>query len=109
MALSLRLIAITGPELAVLWTVDSVGWRPYGLRHDPRFRLLPSSTGYADYAAVLSVEEVITIMDTHVKAVRAEGLPGARDQRLEEKLNQHRDKTIFVIAHIYEWESGLGD
>ena len=66
------------------------------LKDDPRFRSIPLNGGYADYAAVLSPDEVVELA--------ASTNPTAEALK---KLRTQVKKYLFVLVYIYEWESGL--
>src|SRR5688572_24097006 len=86
------------------WLITNVPWPERSLRTDSRFRLVDRNAGYADYVAVLTVEEA--------RAINAGPLapfPGreAVAAEIEERLAGTR--SGLVVACVYEWESGLGD
>ena len=92
------------------WTAGEKDGRPiekfkvevgsaYGMASDPRFRLVDMTGGmggYDDHAAVLSQAEVLDL----AKA-------GGAAQESLDQLKVQLDRYRFVVAHIFEWETGL--
>lgn len=66
------------------------------------FRKIDISVGYLDYFSVLSVDEAIELAKSHY-----EGFPVAFDSTWKH-VRQSLGNVDFVIAHLFEWESGLG-
>lgn len=66
------------------------------------FKKIDWTVGYLDYVAVLSAHQALELARSHY-----EGAPVG----FESTWNQVR-KTVtsadFIIAHLFEWESGLG-
>jgi hypothetical protein len=78
---------------------------------DPRFRQIAQTTGYLDYFAVLSPEEAREIAAMHYKELASLWKSSGHSTNAEEALNEAKDAlegADIVVAHLYEWESGLG-
>lgn len=79
---------------------------------DSRFRQIALTAGYLDYFAILSPEEAREIARTHYEELplwppRPTGQPSLKDEALSKAEDALRD-VDFVVAHLFEWESGLG-
>lgn len=106
MALSVQLIAIKWHlgDFSVTQRID-LSWNPYKLREDNRFRDVDVTSHYLDSMAILSLDEVLEIE-------RQMYIVDNDSAKAEECVNILREKlrdASFVIAQIYEWESGLPD
>lgn len=112
MAFSLRLTGIRwkdGIATAITIPGDVPGARVN--TQDPRFRELSEDAGYLDYYALLSKEEALQIVQGGEWLVdgwmKCNASSTARaDYEAMQRAIQESD---LVIAHNYEWESGLGD
>lgn len=66
------------------------------LIHDPRFRSVPiAAAAYHDYFAVLAPDEVVVLAAV-----------GNMTKGQVTKLKKQVSKYKFLVAHIYEWETG---
>lgn len=71
---------------------------------DPRFRQIAQTAGYLDYFAILSPEEAREIAAAHYK-----GLSSAWElDKAMSKVEDALEGVNFVVAHLFEWDSGLG-
>ncbi|MDZ7790296.1 MAG: hypothetical protein U5L08_07365 [Xanthomonadales bacterium] len=78
---------------------------------DTRFRKIALTAGYIDCFAVLSVDEALNIASAHYKTLPQSFGVDAHSKHPEENLREvHRalEDADFVIAHLFEWDSGLG-
>jgi hypothetical protein len=112
MAFSLRLTGIKwqdGVATAITFPGDVPGG---GIdRQDARFRDISEDAGYLDYYAVLSQDEALQIVKDREWLVESWMKYDARSPAravYEAMINAIRESDL-VIAHDYEWESGLGD
>lgn len=71
---------------------------------DPRFRQIAQTPGYLDYFAILSPEEAREIATAHYKKLSSAWEPDKAMSKVEHAL----EDANFVVAHLFEWDSGLG-
>lgn len=79
--------------------------------NDPRFRRIAQTAGYLDYFAILSLGEAREIATTHYEELSSLWEPAGKSSVADEALNKVKnalEDVDFVVAHLYEWESGLG-
>jgi hypothetical protein len=69
---------------------------------DLGFRRIAISTGHLDYFATLSVSEALELVQHHYEGLSAH-FRSTQNQALE-----NLKRTDFVLAHLFEWDSGLG-
>src|SRR5687767_4800717 len=105
MALSMSLTGIPYKQSDDYWFIDHLHWRMYTLSRDPRFRKVGLVCGYEDFVAALSVDEALALC--FIERLRAGETESTREAEVHRLLLSHRRSTWFVLAHIYEWESGL--
>ena len=78
---------------------------------DPRFRQMALTGGHLDYFAILSPAEAREIAATHYEELaylwESAGKSYVADEALSKVENALKD-VDFVVAHLYEWGSGLG-
>ena len=110
MAFSLRLTGVKWED-GVATAITIPGDVPGGAmnRPDPRFRELSEDAGYLDYYAVLRKEEALQIVKAGEWLVESwmkldASSPARANHEAMLKAIQESD---LVIAHNYEWESGL--
>jgi hypothetical protein len=78
------------------------------LRDDPRFRRIAVCDGYADAFAVLSPSEALAIARQHYQHLAS--IWGSEGKQAEDALHEVEvglKDVAIVLAHIFEWESGL--
>ena len=112
MAFSLRLTGIKWKD-GVATAITVPGDVPGGGidRQDPRFRELSEDAGYLDNYAVLSRDEALQIVRDRewlVESWMKYDVSGTARSNYE-AMQRAIQESDLVIAHNYEWESGLGD
>jgi len=78
---------------------------------DARFREISISAGYLDYYAIHSVDEALKIAASHYQGLSKLWEPTGQSHIADETLSQVEEAiegADFVLAHLFEWESGLG-
>jgi hypothetical protein len=78
---------------------------------DSRFRQISLTAGYLDYFAILSPSEAREIAAKHYEKLSCLWEPAGKSFVADEALSKVEGalKDVdFVVAHLYEWESGLG-
>jgi hypothetical protein len=111
MALSLRFIGISwhNGECSAEPVPGEIG-SGHSLAQDPRFRAIPLNDGYADYFAVLSAAEALEIARPYYESLAVSWRSVGKESSARAELQQIEAalaKATFVIAHLFEWESGL--
>lgn len=71
---------------------------------DPRFRRIDQTAGYLDYFAILSPKEAREIAAAPYKGLAPAWEPDKAMSKVEDAL----EDSNFVVAHLFEWDSGLG-
>ena len=106
MALSMSLTGIPCRKSNESWFLDHIHWRPHDLARDPRFRRVELVGGYADFVAVLTMDEALALC--FIARVRPGGGPSEPNEEVHRVLLSHKGSTQFVLARIYEWEGACG-
>ena len=111
MALSLRFIGVI--ERNGQCTAEPIPGQigvGHGFARDPWFREIPLNDGYADYFAVLTPEEALKIARPWYESLAASWKSVGKESAARAELEQIEARlanAAGVIAHIFEWESGL--
>jgi hypothetical protein len=113
MAFSLKFIGINWRrgEYSIRRIPAEIGISVSTVFDDPRFREISNDApGYRDFYAVLSPAEALEIARPYYEKL-VEALRPSGKQSLDEKEFQEIETAVrkvdIVVAHVFEWESGL--
>ncbi len=107
MAFGVRITGLPATGDEALWSIEAPWWKTDELMADPRFRDVSEDAGYADYGAVMTLDEA--------KALAARYAPHGETfdhwkepmEELDRRLANHDGHLDRVRITVSEWSSGL--
>ena len=106
MAFGVRItgLPITGDE--ALWSIEAPWWKTHELIADPRFKDASWCPGYADYEAVMIVDEAKSLAAIYAPNATFDHWKKPMKE-LDRMLANHDGRLNRVQITVFEWSSGL--
>jgi len=112
MAYSVRIKGVSKDKEQVLLDLQPFWWNTNELKRDKRFIESDDNTGYLDYIADLSLEEMRTLHERFREEATTsfhKDLFQPMLKELDEALYSRFDDYSHFHIKVYEWETGLSD